>query len=128
MIQLGTMELHRGVFWENELSEALVAQDDFFDIDGGYSSQFMYVGDNGRTIQLVASGSDSGSRGMFTQAQLDYVKSLEASQETVQFIYGSKTLNVKVEANPLAVTPLRKMFGHVSTDIYYGTITLKEVV
>lgn len=81
----------------------------------------------GRIIILEAEGSNKGSRGMFTRAQLEQFQAWELTGETLAFIYGSITLSVVVPSSPLAVTSLRKMYGHQSDDIYYGTITLMEV-
>ena len=127
MISINAVEFQRGVFWDNELGSPQIAEEEFWDVDGGYCNQFTGIKNSGRIISLVAEGSDSGSRGCFTRLQLDQIKVLELSQEIVPFVYGSITLSVRVPSNPLNVTPLRKMYGHLPGDIYYGTITLKEV-
>lgn len=126
MISVGGMELHRGVFWTNEKSTPRVSEEVFPDIDGVIAIQRGPL-TGGRLIVLEAEGSDKGSRGIFTRAQVDQIETWEITGEQLTFIYGSISKTVVVPANPLAVVPLRKMYGHQSDDLYYGTITLMEV-
>jgi hypothetical protein len=126
MISLDGVQIQRGVFWSNELSTPLIGEEEFWDIDGSYCNQTIAISQAGATITLVAEGSDTGSRGCFTREFLDKVRDLEVSQEVVTFVYGDISLQVRVPNAPLDVTPLRKMYGHVATDIYYGTINLKR--
>lgn len=125
MIKLGTVVLNKGVVWADQFGAAQIAEEEFFDVDGGANLQWIPITMSGQTITLTAAGSDSGGIGMFTKAQLDYVRSLELSQEVVQFTYGSIVVDVTVKANPLDVTSLRKMYGHTADDVFYGSIKLR---
>lgn len=127
MISVGGMELHRGVFWSNEVGETQVAEEVFPDIDGVIVRQRGPL-TGGQRIVLEAEGSDKGARGIFTRAQVDQFRVWELSGEQLTFIYGGITKTVVVPASPLSVVPLRKMYGHTSGDLYYGTVTLMEVV
>ena len=127
MIAVNSVVFQRGVFWESELGSPQIASEEFWDIDGGHCTQYTPIESAGRTISLVAEGSDTGSRGCFTRLQLEQIRALELSQEIVPFVYGSINLSIRVPSNPLNVIPLRKMYGHLPDDVYYGTITLKEV-
>lgn len=126
MISVGGIQLHRGVYWANEHSEPLVSEEVFPDYNGGLIIQRFPLS-GGRQVILEAQGSDSGGTGFFTKAFIDQIELWEVSGEQLTIIYGSKTLNVVVPKSPLSVTPLRKMYGHVDDDIYYGSITFLEV-
>lgn len=130
-IYVDTFKMHRGVFWVNRFATPPVAEEEFFDVvDGSYCVQHMPVDGGGRDIQLLAEGSDSGGKSFFSHEFVQHLYGLIASRGVVPFIYGdifSGKVRVPVDALT-GLTPLRKMIGHTKTDIYYGTLLLKEVV
>ncbi len=127
IISVGPFVLHRGVYWSDRFSEALISEEEFQDIFGGNCVQRMPI-EGGRPITFLAEGSDSGGRAFFTHSFIEYIESLELSSAVVDLVYGNFQTKVRVPSNPLDVTPLKKMVGDTPGDIYYGSIKFKEVV
>ncbi len=126
MISLNGVPLSENLFWDNEFSEALIAEDYTRTILGtSIRTTSPIIG--GRTIILKATRSGAFIQGYFSKAQILQFRQLEQSGQTVLFGYEGQIINVVVKAGGVNMKPHIERPNASDTDLYSGTLILKEV-
>jgi hypothetical protein len=125
-ISIGGITLSDDLIWENEFDYPEVAQSARTLLGGGTWVQSTALSKRPE-IKLSAIGSGTSFSGYFTYTQLGSLKSIERSQAVVNFVYGSVTKSVVIQANGIDVQPVLPRPDTEGSDMYIGTITMIEV-
>jgi hypothetical protein len=125
-ITLDGTTLSSNLVWRGEFDSPAAAQSVQVTIGGRTVVQQASL-DGGRTVVLEATDLGDKYKGVFTRAQVQAIKALEASGAAVALVYGSQTLQVVVAAGGVQVYPLIDSNEPGADDEYLGTITLIEV-
>ena len=125
-ITLNGVTLSSNLVWRGEFDAPAAGQSVAMTIGGRQVIQTAPI-DGARTVVLEATDMGDKYKGVFTRAQVQAIKALEAAGTTVTFVYGTQSLSVVVAAGGVQVYPLIDSNEPGADDEYLGTVTLLEV-
>lgn len=126
MISLNGVTLSPDLVILDEFAETAAMQSVKRTLDGGVVIQTMPIS-GGTVLKLGSVEVSGGISGYFSRAQIQQIKSLEQSANSVILVYGTRSYTVIVLAGGVAVQPVLDRPDIADTDWYTGSITLLVV-